>query len=198
MIRAGSTEEIHAALDNWVILDIGFANKATSCGLLIDNEPPVALRFSEAVKQIISYISRQRSPVNLIIEAPLSVAFDLRGNPKGRAVEKQGKKTRYWYVGPGCTVMVAALYLMRSIIESSPPIEVRLFEGFVSFKASNKKSNHTQDVLLLREVIESPEQYSESIIPPEELKMAESDTLQSAFLVAGIDAGIPPIIMRNS
>jgi len=93
--------------------------------------------------------------------------------------------------------MVAALYLVKTITEISANTEVRLFEGFVSFKESCKKSIHSRDVELLREVIENPNQYSEEIIEPEALKMTSSDTLKSAFLVAGIDTGIPPLIMRN-
>ena len=197
MIRAGSTTEISSSSGEWLILDIGFANNAASSGLLINKEPPVELRCNEAVEKICRFISKSEEPVNLVIEAPLSVAFDVNGNPKGRSVEKQGTKTRYWYVGLGCTVMVASLYLMRAITEATPKVEVRLFEGFVSFKEADKKSNHSRDVELLREIVENPTQYSGAIIEPETLKMAESDVLKSAFLVAGIYAGIPPIIMRN-
>jgi len=135
--------------------------------------------------------------VNLVIEAPLSVAFDAKGNPKGRSVEKQGNKTRYWYVGPGCTVMVAALYLVKAISELSGSAEIRLFEGFVSFKKRNKKSDHSRDVELLREVVDNPVKFSNAIIESEELRMTESDTLKSAFLLAGIDIGVPALIMRN-
>jgi hypothetical protein len=197
MIRAGVKTEISVSTGEWLILDIGFANKADSCGLLINHETPVNLQFNAAKERICRFISNSTKPVNLVIEAPLSVAFDLKGNPKGRAVEKQGSKTRYWYSGPGCCVMVAALYLVRAISEISTNAEVRLFEGFVSFKERGKKSTHSRDVKLLREVIENPNQYSEAIIDPEALKMTSSDTLKSAFLVAGIDAGIPPLIMRT-
>ena len=197
MIRAGVKSEISLSTGEWLILDIGFANKSDSCGLLINRESPVSLQFNEAKERICRFISNSTTPVNLVIEAPLSVAFDSKGNPKGRAVEKQGSKTRYWYSGLGCSVMVAALYLVKTITEISANTEVRLFEGFVSFKESGKKSIHSRDVELLREVIENPNQYSEAIIEPEALKMTSSDTLKSAFLVAGIDAGIPPLIMRN-
>jgi hypothetical protein len=197
MIRAGTKSEISPTSGKWLILDIGFASKSASCGLLVNREPPVELRFNEAVEAICSFIAESIEPVNLLIEAPLSVAFNNKGNPTGRAVEKQEGKTRYWYVGLGCTVMIAALYLVRAITETPSNVEIRLFEGFVSFKPTGKKSNHTRDVMLLREVIEDPEAYSDAIIGPEALKMTESDTLKSAFLVAGVDAGIPPVIIRN-
>jgi hypothetical protein len=195
MIRAGNKNEIHRQSGKWVIIDIGFANNASSCGLLIDDQVPVEVKFYDAKSEICKYISKQSQPINLIIEAPLSVAFDKYGNPKGRFVEKQNGKIRYWYSGPGCTTMVAALYLIRSIVQSEPESEVRLFEGFVSFKDSTKKSNHSKDVRMLREVVENPLKFSDCIISPERLKMDETDKLRSAFLVAGIDAGVPPVIM---
>jgi hypothetical protein len=51
--------------------------------------------------------------------------------------------------------MVAALYLIRAISGTGGKEEVRLFEGFVSFKAKGSKSNHSRDVELLREVVEA-------------------------------------------
>jgi hypothetical protein len=197
MISAGTKSEISLSSGDWLILDIGFSNNSRSCGLMINRNPPVELRFDEVVKTICSFISNSKIPVNLVIEAPLSVAFDSKGNPKGRTIERQGSKTRYWYVGLGCTVMVAALYLVKAIAETSNNVETRLFEGFVSFKKTGSKSNHSKDVMLLREVIENPNKFTEAIIEPETLKMAETDSLQSTFLIAGIDAGIPVIIMRN-
>jgi hypothetical protein len=197
MIRAGATSEINTESGEWLILDIGFPNKSKSCGLLINERGPEEMQFSEAAQRIRKHISGANKPVNLIIEAPLSVAFDAKGNPKGRSVEKQGSKTRYWYVGLGCTVMVAAIYLVKSLHDSMPFNEVRLFEGFVSFKDTNEKSNHSRDVQLLREVVEMPNIFRSSIVEPGALKTSDSDILQSAFLVAGIDAGIPPLIQRN-
>jgi hypothetical protein len=197
MIRAGRSDEIRADSGKWVIIDIGFANNARSCGLLFENESPVDVQFSEAIHRICRFISLQSGPVNLLIEAPLSVAFDHRGNPKGRSVEKQNSNTRYWYVGLGCAVMVAALYLIKAVIQAKPNADIRLFEGFVSYKESKKKTGHCQDVLLLREVVDNPDRYSDAIFLSDSLKMDHTDTLNSAFMVAGVDAGIPPIIMRN-
>lgn len=198
MLRAGTVSEISPSSGEWLILDIGFANESSSCGLLINGGRPVELRFSEAKEQICGFIRASEAPVNLLIEAPLSVAFDRKGNPKGRAIEKKDGKIRYWYGGPGCTVMVAAFYLLKAIVAGRPSSDVRLFEGFVSFKTKGVKSNHARDVELLWEVVRNQTIYPGAVVEANALKMTESDTLQSAFLVAGIDAGIPPIIMRNA
>ncbi len=195
MIRAGHINEINPASGNWVFLDIGFANKAKSCGLLFGDGSPIEVTFNDALQSICKYIKTCNSSINLVIEAPLSVSFDANGNPKGRRIEKQNTKTRYWYVSLGTTVMVAAIYLVKAIIEAKPTNEVRLFEGFVSFKDSNEQTNHSNDVLLLREIVNNKN--TKAIIDPGALKMDATDNIQSAFLVAGIDLGIPPILMQN-
>lgn len=197
MIRAGHKTEITRDSGLWVILDIGFAKKAASCGLMIGESTPKQFRFNDAVEQICNCATVSTAPVNLLIEAPLSVAFDKHGNPTGRAIEKRGSSTRYWYVSLGCTVLVASLYLMRSLCQVRFRNEVRLFEGFVSFKNPNEKSDHIKDVTLLREVVDHPTRFSRAIIGSDDLKMEESDKLQSAFLVDGMDFGIPPVIMRS-
>jgi hypothetical protein len=197
MMRAGRTEEIRADSGKWVIIDIGFANSARSCGLLLEDGPPVEMQFGEAVDEICKYVSVAGGPVNLLIEAPLSVAFDLRGNPKGRSIERQNSSTRYWYVGLGCGVMVAAMYLVKAVVKAQPNADVRLFEGFVSYKQAGKKRTHCEDVAFLKEVVSNPDRYSDAIVAGGSLKMDPTDTLNSAFLVAGVDLGIPPIIMRN-
>lgn len=197
MIRAGSVKEVTPTSGNWVFLDIGFANKVKSCGLLFGEGVPTETTFNDAVTKIVKYIGSSNKPVNLVIEAPLSVSFDNKGNPKGRSVEKQDTKTRYWYVPLGAAVMVAALYLVRSIYDSKPHNEVRLFEGFVSFKDSKKSTNHSNDVLLLRNIVNNYVKERNAIISPEDLLMDDTDKIQSAFLVAGLGMGIPPILMKN-
>ena len=91
--------------------------------------------------------------------------------------------------------MVAALYLIKAITDSNPPKEVRLFEGFVSFKSKGKASNHSKDVMLLRNAVKKPG--PESIISPENLIMNETDEISSAFKVGGMDYGVPPIIQNH-
>ncbi|RLE15734.1 MAG: hypothetical protein DRJ08_04970 [Acidobacteria bacterium] len=181
----------------WVILDIGFSNQACSCGLLITEEEKKSnkpLQFNKAKDKICTYIRNSKRSVNLLIEAPLSVAFDNNSNPKGRSIEKEKGKVRYWYYGPGCTVMVAAIYLIKAIAEMKPDVDILLFEGFVSFKKKGNPSDHLEDVRLLKEVVDNPDQFKNSIIESKGLAMDASDTLKSAFQVAGIDAGIPIVI----
>lgn len=194
MIRAGTESEISPASGEWLILDIGFANKAASCGLLINGYPPVELRFGEAVERVCEFVRASKRPVNFMIEAPLSVAFNKNGNPTGRYIEKKESTNRYWYVGPGCTVMVASLYLFKAITEIEDAAEVRLFEGFVSFKKRGSKSDHSRDVELLMKVVKNYPGPSSAIYDADTLRINSTDTLRSAFWVAGIDTGVPPVI----
>jgi hypothetical protein len=92
--------------------------------------------------------------------------------------------------------MTAAMYLIRDIhdaIEDSPSIEVRLFEGFVSFK--EVRTNHCEDVCNLRNMVRDAEQHQDSICGPSDLKCVETDEICSAFRVAGLDCGIPAVIV---
>ncbi len=152
------------------------------------------MQFGDARRQIIENIMKSVWPMNLVIEAPLSVCFDSNRNPTGRSIERFGGKTRYWYNGLGCAVMVAAMYLIRDIYEADAPIPVRLFEGFISYKNQSMHSDHEADVCLLRDVVRNPSKFPDSIYEPDQLKSLPGDTLSSAFTVAGIDCGIPTVL----
>lgn len=198
MIYAGTVSDIVWTSGTWVFLDIGFSKNKQSCGLLVHDGEPDMFQFNKARDTILNLAANAAGPVNLTIEAPLSVAFDKWGNPNGRRIERQGSRTRYWYNGPGCGVMVAAIYLVRAIREADPIQDVRLFEGFVSYKQSGVLSDHLRDVLLMRQVVKDPFANSASIIAPSTLRMAVDDQLLSAFCVAGFDYGVPPVIKCDS
>ncbi|MGD0520652.1 MAG: hypothetical protein ABSA48_05290 [Terracidiphilus sp.] len=196
MITAGKKSEVCWGKGNWIILDIGFSSKKKTCGFAFDDESPRSLRYGEARSAIVDRVRGQNGLINLVIEAPLSVCFDTNGNPKGRKIEKKNSKTRYWYTGLGCLVMTAALYLIRDIHETTkdfPNIEVRLFEGFVSFKEG--ANDDKKDVHALRERIKHAQQDPNSICDFDELKLFESDEICSAFSVAGMDCGVPAVII---
>jgi hypothetical protein len=194
MIRAGTLAEANRNSGEWVFIDLGFAKEAKSCGLLIGENDPEELTFSDMINSMLNIIGLSRKPLNLLIEAPLSIAFDEHGNPTGRAIEKRGRQFRYWYLGLGCCVLVAATYLLRSIHNTRPRREVRLFEGFASFKPRRKRSSHSNDILKLREAIWSDGTKCGEIVPPHRLAASPNHKLCSAFEVAGMDFGIPTVV----
>jgi hypothetical protein len=182
----------------WLILDIGFSNTKKSCAILLgDGEQAHDFKFADAVNEVVNEVvenAKGTSLLNLVIEAPLSVAFDKSGNPKPRKVDKEGKQSRPWYFGPGCAVMVATMYLMKKLYDSRPSAEVRLFEGFVSFKSKETKSSHSNDAKCLRDAIKGEGTLNCRFYAPEDLKEDESDNVMSAFKLMNMDLGIPPVI----
>ncbi|MFC2071451.1 hypothetical protein ACFLUU_01855 [Chloroflexota bacterium] len=193
MIYSGKVEDISWPSGAWLILDIGFSNSQKSCGILLGDEEVRCLTFNEAINEVIRIVN-SLPLLNLVIEAPLSVAFDKYGNPKVRRIDKKGGQSRPWYVGAGCTVMVAAMYLVRTLYDLNPSAEVRLFEGFVSFKRKGNRSSHSEDVGCLRNAIKGKEERDYCFYKPEEFKEDESDKIMSAFKLMNIDLGIPPVI----
>lgn len=195
-IRAATVDEAGRNSGDWVFVDLGFANKAKSCGLLVGDGVATALTFSQLQFELAVLCAASSAPMHLVLEAPLSAAFGANGNPVGRSVEKREGQSRYWYVGLGCSVLVAATYLLRSIHDLSPVREIRLFEGLVSFKPKGVPSSHTKDVSALREVAWNCQSLLGKIVAPTELALNRAeDSVVSAFKVAGMDFGIPPVIV---
>lgn len=197
MIRAGIADEANRHSGEWVFVDLGFAEKAKSCGLLIGNGEAEEVSFSRLQARLLEIIAAGYKPLNLLIEAPLSVAFNEHGNPTGRSIEKRESQTRYWYVGLGCSVLVAATYLLRAIHDARSSRDIRLFEGLASFKPKGMCSSHSSDVHNLRKVIWDDSSKSGFIVPPEKLAVSPKHRLLSAFAVAGMDLGVPAVIVLD-
>jgi hypothetical protein len=196
MISSGKVKDISWTKGTWLILDVGFSSSRKTCGIILGDNKADKLKFNDATDEVVR-IARNKSLLNLVIEAPLSVAFDRSGNPKARSIEKEGGKNRLWYVGPGCAVLVAAMYLMKKLYDSHPSAEIRLFEGFVSYKSKATRSGDVKDVELLRKAIKARRTPKHHIIRPEELTIARDDNIRSAFELMDMkdmDFGIPPVI----
>lgn len=192
-IRAGRIEEAVRSSGEWIFVDVGFSSGAKSCGLLEGDGKPTALTFRDMQARLLSLASSEGHPLNMVIEAPLSVSFGPNGNPAGRTVERRDGKARYWYVGLGCSVIVATTYLLRAVTDAQPNREIRLFEGFVSFKPRGVRSSHCDDVLMLRNLVWGTTRAGR-VVPPEDLAASPEYLLMSAFSVAGMDYGVPPVI----
>jgi len=197
MMRAGRAVEVSRHSGEWLFVDVGFAKRARSCGLLRGDGQPEALSFADLRDRLCSNARSKGSPLNLLLEAPLSVAFSSAGNPTGRSFERREKQTRYWYVGLGSSVMVAALYLLRAVHDLRPRREIRLFEGMVSFKEKGARSSHLDDVRLLREVVWDPKSGAGMVISAEKFGTRSDDRVESAFRVSGMDFGVPAVVVAG-
>jgi hypothetical protein len=120
------------------------------------------------------------------------------GNPFGRFIEKRDKLTRYRYVGLGCSVLVASLYLLKAGKEADRLREIRLFEGLVSFKGSQARSSHIDDVLVLRDVIRSGGTDAGAFTMPLPLDEHRGTTLASTLALIGLDISPPPIVQGQA
>lgn len=195
LIRAGTVAEARRESGDWAFIDVGFSEKSKSSALLLNDGPPELLQFGVLRERVAQLAGSTGRPLNLVIEAPLSVAFSKAGNPTGRSVERRELQKRYWYVGLGCSVLVAAQYLLHGIHSSSPKREIRLFEGLVSFKPKGVVSDHGADVIALRAAVWEPGTIKSEIVPPERLGADPADSLESAFSVIGLDFGVPPVVV---
>lgn len=195
MIRAGTVAEARRESGDWAFVDVGFSEKSKSSALLLNDGTPELLQFGVLCERVAQLAASNGPPLNLVVEAPLSVAFSKAGNPTGRSVERRELQRRYWYVGLGCSVLVAAQYLLRRLHNSSPKREIRLFEGLVSFKPKGVVSDHGADVIALRTAVWEPRTIKSEIVPPERLGASQSDSLQSALGVIGLDLGVPPVVV---
>ena len=89
---------------------------------------------------------------------------------------------------------MAATYLLRSIHDARPVREIRLFEGLASFKHKDARSSHGEDVLNLRKIIWEGASKLGCIVPPQKLAASQGDIVLSAFVVAGMDFGVPTVV----
>ena len=193
-ICAGSVSQINPESGEWLIIDVGFAKTGNrSCGVVVGDGYPMEVMFSELVDLAIEQAGNDAGlPLNLLLEAPLAVAFDRNGNPTGRSTDVQNGKRRYWYTQPAIGLIVACGHLLRAIEDCQMQRDVRLFEGFVSFKPPGVKSSHMWDVAKLRAAVRNPAEAH--IVDPEDLKQNANDRIESAFAFAKMDFGIPPVI----
>ena len=192
-IRAGTVNEIYKREGDWLFVDIGFSSTEKTCGVLMGGDSPTEITFSDAKKFVVQELQRSGSPLNLVIEAPLSATFSRYGNPTGRSFERRGRTTRYWYYGGAALLVVATGHLLRGVLDSVPNRPVRLFEGFVSFKSNRVPSSHAGDVMSLWNAILYPDQ-ARIIVPPEKIAVRRTDRIESSLRFARMDFGIPPVV----
>ena len=201
-IRSGTMQELEDRSGDWLFIDLGFAETSETCGYLLVSqgqkagiEEPKKLTFGQLVENVVELAGRSNGPpLHLVLEAPLSAAFTKSGNPLGRKGEREGNKTRYWYLQGGCVVLLAALYLMRAIIDAGCLREIRIFEGFVSFK--DGKSDHIADVLGLKDSVWNLSREDPILFPSpiNSKKGRDGSTLQATFRLLGLKID-PPIII---
>jgi len=141
-----TTKEAASALRNCplVAVDLGFSNTAKSCGVAHYSEGGTLhteeLTFADAVAAVAGSVRSSRECV-LILEAPLSAAFDEKGNPCPRHDIERSDPPRWWSIGAGAAMALAALHFCRRLHDRSPAdVRLNLVEGFVTGDESKDHS----------------------------------------------------------
>jgi len=186
-------DEAHPGSGDWVFVDVGFSQNK-SCGILEPDGRLDCLSFAGARQRLAELAVDSDAPLNLVLEAPLSACFSSDGNPVGRSIERRGAQTRYWHTGIACSVFISAAYMLRAMLERNGTRDIRLFEGFVSFKEKGVKSDHRLDVGRLRDVVWRVPGTGR-IVPPDALRSPNAARVASTFEVCGLDLGVPPVIL---
>ena len=225
-IIAGSVKDICKESGQWMIVDLGFSKNNPTCGVWTDaniGEPEV-VTFEVLVDRVVQEACENKPPsLNLLLEAPLSVAFAGKYNPTRRRCDERRREKnleyRDWYYNAGAATLIAAGHLLRALDSCQRQRNVKLFEGFVSFKRSKPENKaeaekrHKKDVQALKNVVWDPttacfvtlEKIKQSngtpdwdsavacIFDPQALNR-KGERVVSAFAFAGMDFGVPPVV----
>lgn len=128
-------------------LDLGFAQKARSCGL---SEESKSVTFGKALELAAEWVPPMACQAVLILEAPLSASFDSKWNPIPRGdFEIRDSRTgedsrRVWQSGAGAVTSLAAIHFLRLLAAKAEAKKatVHLVEGFCS-RYGTPKPSHT-------------------------------------------------------
>jgi len=121
-----------------IAVDLGFSGRNRTTGVAwspssSSHSEATKHQFGEAVTEVANLIRPLREVV-LVLEAPLSSAFNGRGNPRPRGQFEREPHCRWWSVGSGAATALSALFFLRQLhckLESSS-VTIHLVEGFVS------------------------------------------------------------------
>ena len=201
-IYAGTVDDVRPDSGDWVIVDLsiseadaGLTESGATCCVYRPGGDLHESTFGEAANLIIEAAGEAGQPLNLLIEAPLSAAFDKGLNPIPRSIERrffQGRnQVRAWHFRTGAVPLLSAMTLLRLVSRSTLARDVRLFEGFGAFEWAGAPGEEV--VLALWAAVRGRDR--QRIRGPETLVSGEDDILLPAFTIDGTDIGIPPVIL---
>ena len=174
-------------LEDWIFVDIGFAPENKSCGVAIGNRKAKEVRFAKLVEMVVKEVKEPGDTLNLLLESPLSMAFNSAGNPWPRSFEAKPRKWdqsprwfgdlkddthRGWYRQAGTLTMAGAARLLWKLHECKRQRTIQLFEGFAPRKKGPKSQtgDHAKVAGKLRDVVRGKTDCP--IVPPSEITAA--------------------------
>ena len=90
-------------------------------------------------------------------------------------------------------MLLATQYLLHALRQTHTVREVRLVEGFASFKQKGTASSHVGDVQALRRIVKH--RTGGRIVGPDHLLRRETDRLECPFRVMGLHFKSPPVVV---
>ena len=189
-------------LEDWIFVDIGFARKGNTCGVAVGNCEAEKVTFANLVGKVTEAVQKEGNPLNLLLEAPLSMAFTEDGNPWPRNFEWSTKSKgndspewfkdlidpseRFWYSRAGASTKAGAERLIWRLRRCKRRRQVRLFEGAASLKA-----DHHEVADKLRQVVKG--EIGCPIVSPNEITAGRKHThLWPITGIEGWDSHKPP------
>lgn len=135
-----------------IAVDLGFSGNERTTGVawtLPSQSDARKHRFGEAVTAVVEEC-RSLVEVTLILEAPLSAAFDALGNPRPRGNFEREPQSRWWSVGPGAATTLSALFFLRQLHckLKTAKVTIHLVEGFVT---ADDSGDHAKVAAALRD-----------------------------------------------
>ena len=114
---------------------MGVSGSSKSCGVALavpgEELEAEAYHYGNAAATVADFLKKHRGGV-VILEAPLSAAFNTKGNPRPRGDFEDGDRPRWWSFGAGAQMALSALYFCRRLDEFLPKnLLIHLIEGFV-------------------------------------------------------------------
>lgn len=152
MILAVPSEKGAVALRSLpcIAIDLGFSGKERSCGFASAEAGGAPMlvdyTFNGCVDAVLNWVGRVGESV-MVIEAPLSAAFNEQGNPGPRGAFEQEPKPRWWSLGAGATTALAAQHFLRLVQQRMAHGKLHLIEGFVVGEHSKSHKDVAKDLL---------------------------------------------------
>lgn len=129
-------------------IDLGFSATKETCGVAAwptDTNFQASMNYSRFMESTCKWISKNDSEVVLILEAPLSGAFDPEGNPIPRGdferfhSETNRSSPRHWNIMAGASMALAAIHFCHALsFRIKQDVVIRLVEGFASRYTDNQ------------------------------------------------------------
>ncbi|WP_397385641.1 hypothetical protein [Prosthecobacter sp.] len=155
-------------------IDLGFSATKETCGAAAwptDQDFQAPLNYSRFLESTCRWISKNDPAVVLILEAPLSGAFDPDGNPIPRGdferfhSETNRSSPRHWNIMAGASMALAAIHFCHALgLRIKQEITIHVVEGFAS-RYTDEQHNKPSHMDVAKELLSRWRDGQELLIP---------------------------------